>query len=400
MRQPKQKTFLVKGKIRWGPSNFLIFILCAVVADFVYFCFNGSHGTVLIPAAAAGYFIMGLAYASNPQEILGVLLICSLLIMVSLLMILVVSFPIILIYQAIKRAVQRQEIMRATYDADLGIEYFREPIKSWSPGLLNAVSSLQIDRQSALAATILDMQQRNALTLDETGIHLKESPDDLPQNEAVLFSLLQNTKEITGGLLKTWEKAIFAEATDKKLLKRTKDKRRLKQQAKTLILISFVAYCLLYLFAEPITMRAQSAMDALVYDPIVYEALVYGENGFIGYVQALGRPAMIELLVAMIQCVLFVALMICGIAAPVSLIGTLVAYKVRPDKYVRTKLGNRLAEQSNALYNFIHQYSNLSEAEQEHLTLWGPYLVYAVALGENKKVLSDISEIIKKGVIL
>ena len=399
MQQPKQKTFLVKGNIRWGPSNFLVFILCAVVADFVYFYFNGSHGTVLMPAAAAGYFIMGLAYAANPQEILGVLLICGLLIMVSLLMILVTSFPIILIYQAIKRAVQRQEIMRATYSADLGIEYFREPIKSWSPGLLNAVSSLQIDRQSTFAATLLDMQQRNALTLDEGGIHLKEKQGDLPQNEAVLFSLLQDTKEINDGLLKAWEKAIFTEATDKKLLKRTKDKRRLKQQAKTLILISFVAYCLLYLFAEPITMRAQSAMDALVYDPVVYKAIVYGENGFIGYVQALGRPAMIELLVAMIQGVLFVALMFCSVTAPISLIGTLIAYKIRPDKYVRTRLGNRLAEQSNALYNFIHQYSNLSEAEQEHLSLWGPYLVYAVALGENSKVLSDISEIIEKGVI-
>ena len=40
--------------------------------------------------------------------------------------------------------------------------------------------------------------------------------------------------------------------------------------------------------------------------------------------------------------------------------------------------------------NFIHDYSNLSEVEKDALVLWDDYLIYAVVLEENKKIVEEI----------
>ena len=49
-----------------------------------------------------------------------------------------------------------------------------------------------------------------------------------------------------------------------------------------------------------------------------------------------------------------------------------------------------MAECIHGMKNFIHDFSNLSEANQEHLILWDDYLVYAVLLEENEKIIKEI----------
>ena len=40
--------------------------------------------------------------------------------------------------------------------------------------------------------------------------------------------------------------------------------------------------------------------------------------------------------------------------------------------------------------NFIHDFSNLSEAHKEQVVLWDDYLVYAVVLEENQQIVKEI----------
>lgn len=42
--------------------------------------------------------------------------------------------------------------------------------------------------------------------------------------------------------------------------------------------------------------------------------------------------------------------------------------------------------------NFIHDYSNLSEAEKDSLVLWDDYLIYAVVLEENEKIIEEMMQ--------
>ena len=53
-----------------------------------------------------------------------------------------------------------------------------------------------------------------------------------------------------------------------------------------------------------------------------------------------------------------------------------------------------MTEYIYGMKNFIHDFSNLSEATQNELVLWDDYLVYAVVLEENQQIVNDI---IKRG---
>ena len=62
---------------------------------------------------------------------------------------------------------------------------------------------------------------------------------------------------------------------------------------------------------------------------------------------------------------------------------------VKPIK--RTEYGNQMAECVYGMKNFIHDYSNLSEADRRQAALWEDYLVYAVVLEENEQIVDEIS---------
>lgn len=60
--------------------------------------------------------------------------------------------------------------------------------------------------------------------------------------------------------------------------------------------------------------------------------------------------------------------------------------------YKRTQLGEVYTEYIYGMKNFIHDYSNLSEAEKASLVLWDDYLIYAVVLEENKRIVGEIMQ--------
>lgn len=60
------------------------------------------------------------------------------------------------------------------------------------------------------------------------------------------------------------------------------------------------------------------------------------------------------------------------------------------NKYVRTKKGKILAEQIAGMQNYIYDYSLLSEKDKEQIKIWDEFLVYAVLLEENEKVIDEI----------
>lgn len=81
------------------------------------------------------------------------------------------------------------------------------------------------------------------------------------------------------------------------------------------------------------------------------------------------------------------------------LIGTPIYRKVRKKIYKRIEVNNRyertnegkvLVEQIAGIKNYIHDFSLLSEKDKENIILWQDFLVYAVLLEENEKIIDDI----------
>lgn len=61
----------------------------------------------------------------------------------------------------------------------------------------------------------------------------------------------------------------------------------------------------------------------------------------------------------------------------------------------RTVLGNETAEKIAGLLRFINDFSILSESEKEEVVLWEDYLVYAIVLDENEKIVREIGKLNK-----
>jgi hypothetical protein len=63
------------------------------------------------------------------------------------------------------------------------------------------------------------------------------------------------------------------------------------------------------------------------------------------------------------------------------------------DKYDRTPEGKILVEQIVGMKNFIHDFSNLSESEKEEVVLWNDFIIYAILLEENEKIIHEILKV-------
>ena len=68
------------------------------------------------------------------------------------------------------------------------------------------------------------------------------------------------------------------------------------------------------------------------------------------------------------------------------------------DKYERTSEGKVLVEQIVGMKNFIHDFSNLSQSEKEEVVLWNDFIIYAILLEENEKIINEILKIKKMDV--
>lgn len=82
--------------------------------------------------------------------------------------------------------------------------------------------------------------------------------------------------------------------------------------------------------------------------------------------------------------------MVSYVIAWISPAGTSILKDYFTKKIKRTDYGNQMAECVYGMKNFIHDYSNLSEADRRQVVLWEDYLVYAVVLEENEKIIREI----------
>ena len=70
-----------------------------------------------------------------------------------------------------------------------------------------------------------------------------------------------------------------------------------------------------------------------------------------------------------------------------------VMYKFQKDELKRTYKGEALTDEILGMKRFLHDFSMLNEADKEAMTLWDEFLIYAVVLGENEKIIDEILSI-------
>ena len=61
----------------------------------------------------------------------------------------------------------------------------------------------------------------------------------------------------------------------------------------------------------------------------------------------------------------------------------------------KTKLGNEINYKLDGLKNFIRDFSKLDERTKEEVVLWDDYLIYSVLFGDNKKISTDMKDMVE-----
>ena len=90
-----------------------------------------------------------------------------------------------------------------------------------------------------------------------------------------------------------------------------------------------------------------------------------------------------------ICCFMAIMILVAFILPVVALIYYIVK-QVSISRYRRTDLGEELTEEIYGMKNFIHDFSDLSNADKEQLVLWDDFLIYAVLLEENMSIVDEI----------
>lgn len=225
----------------------------------------------------------------------------------------------------------------AMYTATQGIDYYRDNLSQLNPALVSLLMDLDIYGEKDIAATLLRMHNKGGRELDQSEKELLELEGRGMLNNEVALS--------------RWRENRFKEAEELGYIQ----KKTLKDRQEV---VNF--YKKLTIFATAIT-------PFLIFYSIINHDFT---------------TTMLFIYVAdAVLAVLWYRFM------------REANYRKRGDVlWERTPLGNEMAEKIAGLARFIQEYSDLSQAEKEHVRLWDDYLVYALVLEDNEKVVKEMCE--------
>lgn len=311
------------------------------------------------------------------------------------------NFLILAIYLAYRIPRVRSIKNNRKYEVIDNISYYRDRFKNITPCEISLLTDLEIEGKKDLSASILELYNRNIISFDKKKITInKYNEDELKESEKLLISMLQN-RNINQYSISTWKSLCTHEAIeDNLIIEKTKMSRsfnifkRMGVVARWgLILFISIAIGIIYT-TTPHFKKIQTELKeynevASKYDKeediinILKTDDEYRELFYSIYRD--GIP------LAVIGTAVFVSI-IALISMPIYLGARRVTYRLvdKKAKYDRTSEGKVLVEQIAGMKNFIHDFSNLSENEKESVKLWNDFLIYAVLLEENQKIVKDI----------
>ena len=247
----------------------------------------------------------------------------------------------------------------ATFVSVQNIDYYRDNLKEINPALASLLIDLNIYGKTDIIATLLRMQNKEAICIRKPGgIRVTgNNTHELDNSETELLTLIHTGKLNNKTALSQWKQNRFREAEFWGYIKKKEDNTDINamKYISIAVLSVFIALILWGVFLNSNFYEVHSAVDLL----------------------------------KAVACLLGVDLFV---FMPSYLAAKKISYRSRGDVlWERTALGNETAEKIAGLLRFIHEFSLLSEAKKEQAVLWDDYLVYAIVLEENEKIVEEIS---------
>lgn len=294
---------------------------------------------------------------------------------------LISALPVMLIWWTVSNQMLKSAIRRSRFRNVQDIEYYREKLSGLSPAMISLLTDLHVEEEKDVAATILQLQMKGILDIqNDEAVILKKDDVVLSNSDEILLDIISQP----GGLIKEdlksrllpWKTAVMQDAYVSPYFKNPE---QFQMKACLPGCVTPIISILLIILA------ACSRPFKYVMEITEIEGLT--EEQFRGMLFT--DP---QLLIGLLLVVLIFLLILVVFVSPILFVirGVILAQTMENVRLQRTEIGKETMEYIYGLKNFIHDFSNLSEATREQLILWDDFLIYAVLLEENEQILKEI----------
>lgn len=292
-----------------------------------------------------------------------------------------------LILKIFLRKKKKQILRNSSFISMEDFDYYRDKLGGMSPGIISLLVDLQIEQKKDVAACILKYKEMGILKEEGNHYEVRDYHHaNLRNSDRYLLEGLANgTFQMEND--RTWKRLVEQEAMEEGYIVNKSSLRKTKREKlKTVTgcasgcLVPVVLFILTAVLAFHLGNSLESLERVLKTIP---ENVSLGEQ--LEYLQKYPEcyPVIAEMILVMI-------LMILTFISPILVIASAIATAFNISLLQRTEYGNQMAECVYGMKNFIHDFSYLSEADQEQVVLWDDYLVYAVVLEENQQIVNEI----------
>ena len=295
------------------------------------------------------------------------------------------SIPLMLVWRAVSGSIRKSTLRNATFDVTEGIGYYREKLTGLSPTTISLLVDLQIEPQKDVAALILRYAMDGVVAFEGNAVRVVTLDHPSLKSSDVFLLHLLSSGAIDKAGLDQWEALAMKEAMDEGLLT-YKDAGGAKAAQKGCLrgclggcLVPFLLFMAWgFLAANLLNMDAIDAfLEAAPETNGTYDEVLYLSSD----PSAFGDLGMMLLLLLVV-----VAIFILPVAALVSM----VVSSNSASRVQRTEQGQLVAEQIAGVKNFLHDFTNLSQADRGSLVVWDDFAIYAVVLEENQRIVDEI----------
>ena len=315
------------------------------------------------------------------------------------------NFIILAIYLAYRIPKKRIIKQNTKYEVIDNIDYFRERFTGITPPEISLLTDLEIETKKDLAASILNLYNKKLLSFDSKNkmiINKDVNTEHLKESDRYLYSLLLNNN-LNIVSIKTWKELSTKEAIEDGYIKEKHRNKRYGFSDSMLTIFKWVGVMFLagiigggYLVTPPgqklmKNMEEYETITKDIKDQDVIVNMIKEDKDF--------RKLTYDLYVRSIPVCLVGTFAVVALFALFSMPFYLRARKITyffvdaNDKYDRTPEGKILVEQIVGMKNFIHDFSNLSQSEKEEVVLWNDFIIYAILLEENEKIIHEIFKV-------
>lgn len=314
------------------------------------------------------------------DNFIALLLVSILILIIYSLVFVLMTLPVTL-YLFVRKSVDiEKELKNKKYTSRQKVIYYRDKLNGISPTTISLMQNIKIEEEKDLIATLLKLQLMGNIVISGNEIIItSDDTSKLLASEEILFEELK-TGKLRRSYIEDWKQQAVVEAKAQGYLKEKKSSKSIIRKKIVLIVLFVLSILYFMTYANPVMYSIEEVLALNIPENMSLFDIPTHENSEI-FIDVLSQIASI-----------FVSII--GIfGCPILYFIFHVMYKFQKDELKRTYKGEALTDEILGMKRFLHDFSMLDEADKEAIGLWDEFLIYAVVLGENEKVVNEILDI-------